>query len=127
MTEVRIGRAEAFADPGRRVVEIDGVEIGVFRYRGKFTAFENTCPHLGGPACSGKLLPRATEHVVDGLTSQGRMFAKDRMNVVCPWHGYEFDIETGRHQIDERYRLRPVKVRVDGGDVFVTMPAGAMA
>jgi hypothetical protein len=34
-------KAAAFPNPGRRVVEIDGAEVGVFCQNGKFTAFEN--------------------------------------------------------------------------------------
>jgi nitrite reductase (NADH) small subunit len=122
MRDVLIGRAEEFSDPGRRLLDIDGVEIGVFHHRGRFTAFENVCPHLGGPACAGKLLPSATEAVRNDLTSAGRMFAKEKVNVVCPWHGYEFDIATGRHQINDKIRLRPVVVRVEDGNVYVTLP-----
>ena len=49
MKDVVIGKAAAFPDPGRKVVEVDGAEVGVFCRNGKFTAFENVCPHMGGP------------------------------------------------------------------------------
>ena len=50
-------------------------------------------------------------------TSRGLRFTKDR-HVVCPWHGYEFDLDTGRHPGDPRVRLRPIPVRVaDDGDL----------
>jgi nitrite reductase/ring-hydroxylating ferredoxin subunit len=44
------------------------------------------------------------------------------MNVVCPWHGYEFDIRTGRHPGNAKVGLRPMKVRVADGDVILTVP-----
>ena len=50
------------------------------------------------------------------------MFSKTKINVVCPWHGFEFDIRTGRHHGNPRYRLKPIKVRVEGGDVIVSLP-----
>jgi nitrite reductase/ring-hydroxylating ferredoxin subunit len=107
MREVVIGKAAQFPDPGRRVIEVDGTEVGVFCVGGKFTAFENVCPHMGGPICQGKIIARVQELVAPDRTSLGLSFSKDQTNVACPWHGYEFDISTGRHQGNPRMRLRP--------------------
>jgi nitrite reductase/ring-hydroxylating ferredoxin subunit len=125
MNDVVIGRADAFPDPGRKVVEIDGVAVGVFCRDGKFTAYENVCPHMGGPVCRGKIIARVQELIADDKTSLGFAFSKDQTNIVCPWHGYEFDIGTGRHQGNQRLRLLPVKIKVAAGDLVVTLPAGA--
>jgi nitrite reductase/ring-hydroxylating ferredoxin subunit len=125
--DVTVGEVAAFADPGRKVVDVEGVEIGVFRLGGAFYAYENICPHAGGPACQGKILPLTTEGVQPDRTSVGRVFSKDAVNVVCPWHGMEFDIRTGIHPMTRRYRLRPVAIRVSDGQVIVTLPAPAPA
>ena len=117
-----VGNVSEFADPGRKILDIEGVEIAVFQLAGAFYAYENECPHLGGPACQGKILPLTTEAVDDDLTSSGRVFSKDRMNVVCPWHGMEFDIRTGEHPTSKRIKLRRVAVRVDDDQVFITLP-----
>jgi len=45
----------------------------------------------------------------------------NRRHVVCPWHGYEFDIETGRHPGDPAVRLKPVKVDVRDGQIFIKL------
>ena len=124
MSDVVIGRADAFPDPGRKVVEINGIAVGVFRLNGTFTAWENVCPHMGGPVCRGKIIARVQELIADDKTSLGFAFSKDRTNVVCPWHGYEFDIGTGRHQGNPRIRLRPVKIAVVDGDLVITLPEG---
>jgi nitrite reductase/ring-hydroxylating ferredoxin subunit len=121
MRQVAIGRASAFPDPGRRVVEIDGVEIGVFCRQGAFTAFENVCPHMGGPVCQGKLIARVQETIAADKTSLGLCFSKDETNVVCPWHGYEFDIVTGRNQGNAHMRLRPAKIAVVDGELVLTL------
>jgi nitrite reductase/ring-hydroxylating ferredoxin subunit len=55
-------------------------------------------------------------------TAKGMEFSKTKINVVCPWHGYEYDIRTGRHHGNPRFRLKPIKVRLAGGDVIVTLP-----
>jgi nitrite reductase/ring-hydroxylating ferredoxin subunit len=122
MREVNVGPISAFADPGRKVVEIDGTEIGIFHIKGQFTAYGNVCPHMGGPVCQGKILPRVEEDIADDRKSRGMVFSKTQTNIVCPWHGYEFDIKTGRHQGNPRLRLRAVDVRIVDGEVFVLVP-----
>jgi nitrite reductase/ring-hydroxylating ferredoxin subunit len=124
MREVVIGKADAFPDPGRKVVEVDGIAVGVFRRNGSFTAYENVCPHMGGPVCRGRIMPRVEELIADDKTSLGLAFSREQANVVCPWHGYEFDIGTGRHQGNPRMRLLPVKIVVVDGDLVVTLPEG---
>ena len=62
MQSVMIGKAAAFANPGRKVVDVEGVAVGVFCRDGRFTAFENVCPHMGGPVCQGKIIPRVSLH-----------------------------------------------------------------
>lgn len=123
MPDVSVGKASDFADPGRKVLDISGMEIGVFRLGDDFFAYHNICPHLDGPACQGKILPCATEDVQPDGTSTGRVFSKTQMNIICPWHGYEFDIRTGKHPTDPSARLRPVKVSVRDGEVYVNVPA----
>ena len=122
MREVNFGSISAFSDPGRRVVEIHGIEIGVFHVKGQFNAYRNICPHMGGPVCQGKILPRVEEDIAADRKSRGFMFSKTQTNIVCPWHGYEFDIRTGCHQGNPQLRLRPLEVRIVGGEVLVLVP-----
>ena len=122
MRDVNIGPAAAFSDPGRKIISVAGVEIAVFKIAGEFRAYENVCPHMGGPACQGKMIPKVEEIISADRTSRGLQFSKTQVNVTCPWHGYEFDIRTGQHAGSRRYRLRPVGVRLESGDVLVTLP-----
>ena len=124
MREIAIGKVAAFPDPGRKVVEVDGIAVGVFRHSGAFTAYENVCPHMGGPVCQGKIIARVEERVREDKTSLGLSFSRTQSNIVCPWHGYEFDIATGRHQGNPRLRLRPVAIKVIDDDLVVTLPSG---
>jgi nitrite reductase/ring-hydroxylating ferredoxin subunit len=77
---------------------------------------------MGGPVCQGKMIAKVEEIIADDRTSQGMAFSKTRLNIICPWHGFEFDIRTGIHPGNARARLRKMGVRVDGGDVIVTVP-----
>jgi nitrite reductase/ring-hydroxylating ferredoxin subunit len=123
MREVNIGPASEFGDPGRKVVDVDGVEVGVFKLGGDFFAYANHCPHMGGPACQGKMMPKVEEVIAADRTSKGMAFSKTQMNIVCPWHGFEFDMRTGIHAGNPKVRLRAMKVQVSAfGDVFVLLP-----
>jgi nitrite reductase/ring-hydroxylating ferredoxin subunit len=122
MREVVIGKVSEFPDSGRQIVAVADAEVGVFCVGGRFTAFENVCPHLGGPVCQGKVIPRVQEVIAEDKTSLGLAFSKDQTNVACPWHGYEFDVQTGRHQGNSHMRLRAVKIEVVDGNLVVSVP-----
>jgi nitrite reductase/ring-hydroxylating ferredoxin subunit len=123
MRDINIGAAADFDDPGRRIIDVDGIEVGVFKLGGDFFAYANHCPHMGGPACQGKIMPKVEEVIAEDHTSKGMAFSKSRMNIVCPWHGYEFDMRTGVHAGNPKVRLRAIKVSVSSdGDVIVSLP-----
>ena len=122
MREVNIGSASDFEDPGRKLIGFERFEVAVFKLGGEFYAYLNHCPHMGGPACQGKMIAKVEEEIADDGTSKGFFFSKTRMHVVCPWHGFEFDIRTGIHPGNPRARLRKIKVAVADGDVVITVP-----
>ncbi len=122
MPDVNIGPASDFEDPGRKIIGFERFEVAVFKLGGAFFAYLNHCPHMGGPACQGKIIAKVDEVIAEDRTSKGMAFSKTRMHVVCPWHGFEFDIRTGVHPGNPRARLRKMEVTVDGGDVIVTVP-----
>jgi len=121
MTEVEIGRLADFAEGDHRVVDVDGLEVGVFRLGRKLVAYKNECPHYGGPVCQGKIFHQTEEQLGADKTSQGLRFTATR-NIVCPWHGYEFNLETGCHPGDPKVRLEPVAVAVRDSRVYLQVP-----
>jgi nitrite reductase (NADH) small subunit len=122
MPDINIGATTEFNDPGRKIIGFDRFEVAVFKLDGEFFAYLNQCPHMGGPACQGRMLAKVEEVIADDKTSKGMAFSKTRMHVVCPWHGFEFDIRTGQHPGNPRARLRKMDVRVADGDVLVRVP-----
>ena len=50
--EARLPLAEAPREGERRLVELAGRTIGVFRLDGGFFALADRCPHRGAPLCS---------------------------------------------------------------------------
>jgi nitrite reductase (NADH) small subunit len=101
--------------PGERLlVELDGHSVGVFNVEGSFYALQNRCPHRGGPLCLGPL----TGTIVAGPEFE---YAYDRAGRVlrCAWHGWEFEVESGRSLVDPHVRAKTFPVTVDDGDVVV--------
>lgn len=120
--DVSLGRYAALRPRERPVVDIDGVEIGVFFVGEAVRAYLNRCPQSGRPACQGKLMPRTLEVTATDGRSLGPAFSQTDRHIVCPWHGYEFDVLTGHHPVNSAMRMTPVPVRVAAGEVFVTVP-----
>ncbi|MEO8098352.1 MAG: Rieske (2Fe-2S) protein [Acidobacteriota bacterium] len=106
---------------GRLVVDIGDATIGLFRVEGRLYAYENTCPHQGGPACQGLILPAVRELLSPENCSTGYAFDESDMRIICPWHGYEFSIKTGSHPAKADIRLTPVPVHEEDGVVYVTL------
>jgi nitrite reductase/ring-hydroxylating ferredoxin subunit len=120
-----VGAGDDVPERGRLVVAIDAdrgrVTVGVFRFRGRLFAYENVCAHQGGPACQGRIVSRVRERLDAQQRSLGTVFDEDTMHIVCPWHGFEYDVTTGRHPGRPDYALRPVTVDEEDGRVRVTV------
>jgi 3-phenylpropionate/trans-cinnamate dioxygenase ferredoxin subunit len=103
-----VARLREFPPGSRRIVEAAGRSIGVFNIRGEFFALRSSCPHQGAPLCLGIILGR-TE-----ATRPFEVTYRDDQDIIkCPWHGWEFDIRTGRSVFN------PHRVRVRSYDVTV--------
>jgi nitrite reductase/ring-hydroxylating ferredoxin subunit len=78
--------------PGeRRIVQAESRSIGRFRVGDRFFAIRNRCPHQGGPLCRGHLPDDA---VADASGSP--RISTNPLRIACPWHGWEYDLETGQ-------------------------------
>lgn len=122
MSEVLVGELRQIADGDHRVFLVGSLEFGVFRQGDKIMAWENRCPHAGGPVCQGKIYRKVEEVLAADRKSLGLRFSATPQ-IVCPWHGFEFDIATGCHPGDPRFRLKPVDVAVRDGRIYVRAPA----
>ncbi|MEW5421121.1 Rieske (2Fe-2S) protein [Amorphus sp. 3PC139-8] len=106
MTEVLIGRSDEFGEGDRRLVVHGNHEIVFMKVKGKNRAFLNTCPHQGGPVCDGLLVHKVEEVISPTREYIGMAFSEDTIHIVCPWHGWEFDVETGACAGDGGPKLR---------------------
>lgn len=121
MPEVFAGKRTDFADDVRKIVANGTGEVSVFRVGERFYAFANRCLHQGGPVGEGRVFPK-TEVVVDadGKVTGHRLSETER-RLVCPWHGWEYDLETGKCAGDQSLRLQRYETTVRGDDVFVVI------
>ena len=97
-------RIAAVADvpPGTGIEAVAaGRMIAVFNVDGEFHAMDGVCPHSGGPIGQGAL---------SGCI------------VTCPWHGWQFDVTTGTHQLNANLHHPVFPVTVEGDDVYVELP-----
>lgn len=113
-----IARVEEIPPGGRKIVRVEGREVGVFNLDGAFYALKNVCAHQGARVCLGKVsgttLPSDVYEFNYGL--EGRILR-------CPWHEWEYDITTGRSVFDPNVKVVTYPVEVEDGEIAVTIPA----
>ena len=109
-----VGAVDEVRDAGRVVLRVAGREIGVLVLaEGEaLHAVRNRCPHHGAPLCRGTVRERL-------VGTPGAYTPSGRQVLACPWHGWEFDLETGRCPDDPRMRVATYPVRVADGRVLV--------
>lgn len=120
-TRVRVGAVSDFPDGQRVLVPNGDYSVGVFRIDGEFRAYDNVCLHQGGPVCEGRYFPRMTAVIDDAGRVLGEKYDESEPHLVCPWHGWEYDLKTGEFCGDRSRKLRSYPVETEGGDVYVVI------
>lgn len=98
MTFIRVASVNDVPEGEGRVVSANGTPVALFNVGGEFHAIHNACLHKGGPLGEGEL---------DGNV------------VTCPWHGWKYDVTTGRNIMMPSIAVKKFPVRVEGEDVLV--------
>lgn len=98
-------------------VDLGGRLIGIIRTSQAVFAIGNRCPHQGGPMCyghvTGTMLPSDVDEYVYG---------HDGLVVQCPWHAYEFHVDTGESVGGVLPGRVPVyRTEIRDGDVWCTL------
>lgn len=79
---------------------VGATKIVICRRGGRYYAMYGICSHAGGPLCRGEL---------DGEV------------LVCPWHGWEFNLESGICEIEPTLRQQTYEVKVEDGQIWVAV------
>lgn len=98
-------------------VEIDHKVIAVFNIAGDYYAIHDRCPHQYAPLSRGRLQGTVICNAQTGWEPQ---WAHDDEIVVCPGHGMEFHVKTGK-ALGYDFKLRTYQVTVE--DDYVTLLA----
>ena len=101
------------------LVDVGDREIGVFKSHDRLHAYDNRCIHQGGPICSGEVLGATRLRLGAGGEVLREELDVTEMRLVCPWHGWEYDLATGEAAHDRRLRLRRFELTVADGVVYV--------
>lgn len=114
-TPVVAGRLGDFREGVPRLVTGDATgSTAVVLWKGEVYAFRSLCPHQQGPIFAGCV--RAP------LTSERTGHAElddDRPVIVCPWHRWEYDLDTGRSIRRAGFRVRTYPAWLEGDLVMV--------
>jgi nitrite reductase (NADH) small subunit len=111
-----VGSVADFQPGTAKVVQVGSRSIGVINSAGKLYAVLNVCPHALAAVCewgtvTGTQLPCLPGELRYGM--EGRILR-------CPWHGYEFDLETGEAVFTNfRGKLRTFPVSIDDDQVLI--------
>ena len=79
-------------------VQVGGKQLALANVGGTLYAIDNTCLHRGGPLGEGQL--------------EGKV-------VTCPWHGWQFDVTTGKAVQNPNAGVGCFKTEIRGDEVFV--------
>jgi nitrite reductase (NADH) small subunit len=121
MPEVFVCPRDELTDDTRKVVKLDGKEVVVFERGDRVFALSNTCLHMGGPVGRGEIIPKVEVELGEHQTYVMETFSDTTIHIVCPWHGFEYDIETGVLAADPGKRLPTYEVVERNGDVYVVV------
>jgi len=102
MREITVVARLRDIQPGQMLyVDIDGLPIALANVDGTIYAFGDSCRHQGGPLSSGVL--------------------RDDI-VTCPWHGWAYNVRTGKTVIPPvGLRVPTYDVVIDGDDITVVV------
>ena len=97
---VKVAKKSELAPGTSKRIEINNKEIALFHIDGNFFAIDDMCPHRGGSLSEG--------FVESGVVS-------------CPWHGWQFQLESGECLTDPGVCQTKYAVKVEGDDIFVSL------
>jgi len=84
-----------------KAVRLKGKPIMLARVNGEVFGVSNVCPHEGRSFQGGIL----TGYIL-----------------MCPWHGWKFDLRSGQYQDIPQVKLECYRCKVENGRIFVEIP-----
>jgi len=115
--------AEKIPNGERILIEVESAEIMICNIAGEFYGIQNACRHQGGPMCEGNLL--YPSYLESEMTDDSWKFSQNTEvpTVTCPWHGWEYSLETGEHVAPTDYSLRTYPLTLKDGELYIELPS----
>jgi nitrite reductase (NADH) small subunit len=98
MPLLRAARKEDIPAGTIREFQVNGTTVAIANVDGKLFAINNTCLHRGGPLGEGELAGKV---------------------VTCPWHGWQYDVTTGKTLANPTVGVECYPLEIKGDDVWV--------
>ncbi len=120
MGEHVVARVDELGDGESLTTVVEGRPVGVFNVGGEFLALHNRCVHQSGPLCEGVVMAILKARI----DPRGRIkeyYDPTQPVLACPWHGWEYDLRTGRLIGDPTRGVRVYETRVEDGEVKVVV------
>lgn len=116
--QIDLGPLDEFPVGSFKVIDVDSRAIGVLRSEvDELFAVLNHCPHRAAPVCRGRVSGTMLPSKPGCLD-----YAPDQLVLSCPWHGWEFDLRSGRALGGvSPSRLATFPVEVVAGRVLVSV------
>ncbi len=112
-----LGPVEGF-EPGRPYRVQAGNRTLVLVRKNTFYVLRDTCPHQGAPLSGGHV----TGVILPCKPNEPIVYDREGEILTCPWHGWEFDLCTGRSLFDPNgVRVRTYPTHIQNGHVFVQL------
>ena len=115
--KIAVARLCDFPAGTRMEVRVGSVQIAVFNVEGDFFALFGRCPHQSAPLSRGRLQGTV---ICNADTCWETEWAHEGEVLVCPGHGMEYDIRSGK-AFGYDLKLRTYEVAVEDGQVFIVM------
>jgi nitrite reductase/ring-hydroxylating ferredoxin subunit len=113
--EVYAGLVEDLPEASLISVRLAGRNLVLVKWRDRVFALRNICPHMSKSFELGDVLRRASGGV------GGPAFSDSGPVMTCPWHQYEYSLDTGNCLTDRRLRIRSYPTRIEDGQIFVAL------
>ncbi|MFV8827820.1 Rieske (2Fe-2S) protein [Alkalihalobacterium sp. APHAB7] len=103
---------------GMKAVSLGKREVVVIRDNNdRFYAFRDFCPHQGTRLSDGRV--SGTTLCTDKLGEH--IWAKEGEVIACPWHRWEFDVNTGCSLFSDKTRIKNYKVVKEDDNLLIEL------
>ncbi len=95
---VKVGVKSDFKDLRGKAIKVHDTTVAVIRIADRIYAIQDACPHMGAS-------------LADSVVGRGQ--------VLCSWHGWAYDLETGACDMARANCAKIYPVKIEGEDVLV--------